>query len=134
MPPPTHPGPPRSGPSDKEIDLSVAAMLRFGVTLAAVLVAIGGLLSLRHPRQAEPNYRHFHATAALSSIASIVHGAVHLDPQSIIQLGLLLLIATPVARVVFCVVGFGRQRDRLYVAISATVLAILLYSLIKAGR
>jgi uncharacterized membrane protein len=109
-------------------------MLRFGVTLAAVLVAIGGLLSLRHPRQAEPNYRHFHTNAALSSIASIVHGAVHLDPQSIIQLGLLLLIATPVARVVFCVVGFGRQRDRLYVAISATVLAILLYSLIKAGR
>ena len=67
-------------------------MLRFGVTLAAVLVAIGGLLSLLHPRQAEPNYRHFHANAALSSIASIVHGAVHLDPQSIIQLGLLLLI------------------------------------------
>jgi uncharacterized membrane protein len=129
MPPPNHPG-----PTDKEIDLSVAAMLRFGVTLAGVVVFLGGLLSLRHPRRAVPDYLHFHPDAALSTIASIVRGAFHLDPPSIIQLGLLLLIATPVVRVIFCVVGFARQRDRLYVAISATVLAILLFSLIKAGR
>jgi uncharacterized membrane protein len=129
MPPPSHPG-----PTDKEIDLSVAAMLRFGVTLAACVVSIGGALYLWHPRRTSPDYSHFHADAALSSIASIFRGAFHLAPQGIIQLGLLLLIATPVARVVFCVVGFARQRDRLYVAISATVLAILLYSLIKAGR
>jgi uncharacterized membrane protein len=129
MPPPNHPG-----PTDKEIDLSVAAMLRFGVTLAAVIVFLGGLLSLRHPRRPVPDYLHFHADAALSSIASIFRGAFHLDPPSITQLGLLLLIATPVARVLFCVVGFARQRDRLYVVISATVLAILLFSLIKAGR
>jgi uncharacterized membrane protein len=129
MPQPNHPG-----PTDKEIDLSIAAMLRFGVTLAAIVVFIGGLLSLRHPRHATPDYVHFHAEAALSTITSIFRGAFHLDPPSIIQLGLLLLIATPVVRVMFCVVGFARQRDRLYIAISGTVLAILLFSLIKAGR
>jgi uncharacterized membrane protein len=129
MPPFVHPG-----PTDKEIDLSIAGMLRFGVTLAACVVASGGALYLWHPRRPVPDYLHFHADAALSSIASIFRGAFHLDPPSIIQLGLLLLIATPVVRVVFCVIGFARQRDRLYVAISSTVLAILLYSLIKAGR
>ena len=129
MQPPSHPG-----PTDKEIDLSVAAMLRFGVTLAAVMVFIGGVLSLSHPSRAVPEYMHVHTTAALSTIVSILRGAFHLDPPSIIQFGLLLLIATPVARVVLCVVGFVRQRDRLYVAISTAVLAILLFSLIKAGR
>ncbi len=51
-----------------------------------------------------------------------------------IQLGILLLIATPVVRVVFCVVGFARQRDRLYVAVRTLVLAILIYSLMSGNR
>ncbi|HZT76267.1 MAG TPA: DUF1634 domain-containing protein [Vicinamibacterales bacterium] len=51
----------------------------------------------------------------------------------VVQVGLLLLIATPIARVVFSVVGFSRQRDWLYVAVTLTVLALLLYSLAWAG-
>jgi uncharacterized membrane protein len=130
MLPPTHPG-----PTDKQIDISIAAMLRFGVTLAAAVVLFGGLLYLRHPGRAMPDYSHFRDTgAALTTVSGIFLGAIHLDSFSIIQLGLLVLIATPVARVVFCVVGFARQRDRIYVPISALVLSILLYSLIKAGR
>jgi uncharacterized membrane protein len=39
-----------------------------------------------------------------------------------------------VARVAFCVVGFARQQDRLYIVISSSVLVILLYSLIQGGR
>jgi len=49
--------------------------------------------------------------------------------HGIIQLGLLLLIATPVARVAFSVVAFAAERDWLYVAITLIVLAILIYSL-----
>jgi len=51
----------------------------------------------------------------------------------LIQLGLLLLIATPVARVAFSVVAFAMQRDRLYVAVALIVLAVLMYSLM-GGR
>jgi uncharacterized membrane protein len=129
------PAPPRPGPTDKQIDISIAAMLRFGVTLAACIVLTGGLLYLRHPGRAVPDWTHFHnAGAALTTVSGIFRGALRLDPVSVIQLGLLALIATPVARVAFCVAGFARQRDRIYIAISALVLAILLYSLIKAGR
>ena len=52
------------------------------------------------------------------------------DPQAIIQFGILLLIATPVARVAFLVGAFALERDRLYVAVSGLVLVILLYSII----
>ena len=49
--------------------------------------------------------------------------------QAIIQFGLLLLIATPVARVAFAAIGFAMERDYLYVVITLIVLVVLLYSL-----
>jgi uncharacterized membrane protein len=124
-----------SKPTDHELDVSVAGMLRFGVTLAAVVVLAGGVLYLRHSWSAIPDYSHFNAGGpSLRTITGIFRGLIHLNPESIIQFGLVLLIATPVARVVFCVVGFARQRDRLYVLVSSVVLLILIYSLSKGAR
>ena len=122
-------------PADHEIDLSVAAMLRFGVTTAAIVAAVGGLLYLRHPTLPVPDYSHFHAAGrSLQTLPGIVNGAFHLNPRHIIQFGMVLLIATPVARVVFCIIGFARQRDRLYVLISSIVFLVLLYSLTKGAH
>ena len=50
-----------------------------------------------------------------------------------IQLGLLVLIATPIARVAFCIVAFALEHDRLYVLFTVIVLIVLLYSLIGSG-
>jgi uncharacterized membrane protein len=63
----------------------------------------------------------------------IFNDARHGDTTSIIQLGLLLLIATPIARVILAAVGFLFERDRLYFCISLIVLAVLLYSLLHAA-
>jgi len=94
------------------------------------VVFVGGLLYLRHPWQTIPNYSHFHTPDhALSSLSGVFSGVLHFEPPGIIQLGLVLLIATPVARVTLCVFGFARQRDLLYVAISTAVLIILSCSL-----
>lgn len=120
--------------TDKEMEMEIGQMLRIGVSLSALVVFAGGVLYLRSG-VVLPDYKHFHATADhLRTIAGVVHGVGHFDPASVIQLGILLLIATPVVRVVFCVVGFARQRDRLYVAVSALVLVILTYSLVAGGR
>jgi uncharacterized membrane protein len=54
---------------------------------------------------------------------------MHGGPESVIQLGLLVLIATPVVRVILAGVGFLMERDRLYFWVSAVVLAVLCYSL-----
>jgi uncharacterized membrane protein len=53
-----------------------------------------------------------------------------MQSESIVQLGLLLLIATPVARVAFTLVAFVLQRDRTYVVVTSIVLALLLYGLV----
>jgi uncharacterized membrane protein len=64
-------------------------------------------------------------------VPQILAGALALRARSIIQLGILLLIATPVLRVIFSLVGFALEGDRKYVVITSIVLAILLYSLIS---
>jgi len=121
-------------PTDQELDVAIAGMLRLGVSLAAFVVLVGGTLLLRHPWSPIPDYTHFQAGGpGLRTLRGIVHGAVRMEATSIIQLGLVVLIATPVARVVYCVVGFARQRDRLFVAVSCMVLAVLIYGLTK-GR
>jgi uncharacterized membrane protein len=128
---------------DQRLEVAIAVLLRVGVIAAAILVAIGGVLVLRHPEAPVPDYRIFHAPAESSSTVSAgasIHSIAavfrHLrdgSGASIIALGLLLLIATPIARVVFAVVGFARERDTLYTIISLIVLAILAFSLVHGG-
>ena len=107
-------------------------MLRWGVTLAAAVLFASGVVSLLNPGATIPDYSHFHADS-FPATAGILYGAFHLNPANLIQLGILILIATPLLRVIFCIAGFTRQRDTLYVAISTTVLLILLYSLFQGG-
>jgi uncharacterized membrane protein len=118
--------------TDKEMEAEIGLMLRVGVSISAAVVFLGGILYLFHSTVL-PDYAHFRADR-LTTVASVFHGVARLDALSVIQMGILLLIATPLVRVVFCVVGFARQRDRRYVAVSALVLAILVYSLVSGNR
>jgi uncharacterized membrane protein len=116
--------------NDKRIETLVGVMLRTGVLLAAAVVLTGGVLYLAQNRGPRPDYEHFRGEPArLMSLSAIGHGVMTGDARSIIMLGLLLLIATPVARVGMCIVGFLMERDKLYVAVSSVVMAILVYSL-----
>jgi uncharacterized membrane protein len=105
-------------------------MLRTGVLLAAAIVLIGGVLYLTHNHGPRPDYSHFRGEPRqYVTLSGILHGVAALNPECIIMLGLLVLIATPVARVGMCIVGFLFERDRLYTWVSTIVLLILLYSL-----
>ena len=116
--------------NDKRIEVWVSFMLRTGVLIAAALVLIGGVLYVAQSHGKPSNYREFHGEPAqYSTLTGAATGVRTLQPRSIIMLGLLILIATPVARVGMCVLGFFFERDRLYVAVSGVVLLILLYSL-----
>lgn len=114
---------------DLQLEAVMGRMLRVGVTAAAVVVLAGGVLYFWQFRDSVSNYRHFDgALQAPLSVASILFGIRHLDSRSVISAGLLLLIATPVCRVISGVVGFALQRDRIYTIVSAIVLIVLLMS------
>ena len=96
--------------------------------LATVL--IGGVLYLSRHGHEVPDYAAFHGEPeSLKSPIDIFQGVMQLNARAIIQLGLLLLIATPVARVLFSAIAFAIERDGMYVVITLVVLAILLFSL-----
>jgi uncharacterized membrane protein len=120
--------------TDKTIEEIVGTLLRVGVSLSASVVAIGAAIYLaRHGRE-PANYRVFHGEPSdLRSLSGIVREAFHLRGRGIIQLGLLLLIATPVARVAFSIWGFAEEHDRLYMIFTGIVLIVLLYSLLGSG-
>jgi uncharacterized membrane protein len=112
---------------DERLDRTVSAVLRSGVLLSAALVLAGGIAFLASHRQGIPDYRKFQAELTpLSSIHGVVRGAFALDPLYIIQLGLLVLIATPVVRVLTCAAGFSFERDWTYSIVSLIVLALLI--------
>lgn len=122
---------PTSSWTDERFDILLAQVLRAGVVLSAVVITVGGLVFLARHGLERPSYEVFHGEpSALRSIHGIVSEAVRLSGRGIIQCGLLLLVATPIARVVFSVVGFVRQRDWLYVSITLIVLALLAHSLL----
>jgi uncharacterized membrane protein len=116
--------------SDESLEIAIGRMLQTGVLLAAAVVLVGGILYLFHASGPRPDYSHFRGVPTeLRTPSGIWHGVLHGDAESIIQLGLLLLIATPVMRVILAGVGFLAEHDWLYSGVSAIVLAVLLYSL-----
>ena len=120
----------QSGWSDQRIETIVGNLLRAGVMLAGLIVAVGGVLFLFRYGSTPPDHRVFHGEPAdLRSVTGIVLDAIALRRRGIIQLGLLLLIATPIARVAFSLAAFWLQHDGKFVLITLVVLTGLVYSL-----
>lgn len=116
--------------NDERVEALIANLLRAGVVIAA-LVVIGGAIPylVAHP-WAHVTYRTFQGEPdQLKAVHEIIPNAFSGDPRGIMQLGLLLLIATPIARVVFSAGAFAVEGDRMYVGFTLIVLAVLLYSL-----
>jgi uncharacterized membrane protein len=121
---------PDSQIDSEKMDTIIGNLLRTGVGLAAALVFTGGLIYLVRHGAETPGYAVFRGEPAdLRTLTGILHDVQSLRGRGIIQLGLLALIATPIARVAFLAYIFARQRDMLYTSVALIVLALLAFSL-----
>lgn len=119
--------------NDQRLETIIGQLLRAGVTLAAAIVTLGGLLYLARFHAAPVNFHTFVAGGSdIRTVSGIFRSAAHLESAGLMQFGLVLLILTPVARVALAVVGFALERDRLYTVVSLVVLVILALSLLHA--
>jgi len=116
---------------ERQLEMLIGRVLQTGVLAAAAVVLAGAAVYLvRHGGDA-PQYGVFRGEPEdLCSVAGIVADASQLRGRGLIQLGLLLLIATPVVRVATAAIAFALERDRLYVAVSLIVLGSLAYSML----
>jgi uncharacterized membrane protein len=118
--------------NDERMESLMGLLLRFGVVMASTVVLAGGAFYLQDHARQPVRYREF-----VAHPVSVVHpgpwvaGIAHGDAAAIITVGILLLVATPIARVAFALVGFAMERDLGYVAVSVLILAILLWGLLR---
>jgi uncharacterized membrane protein len=120
--------------SDRNIEEIVGDLLRAGVMISAVVVFFGAFIYLMRHGRSPADYHVFRGEPSdLRTLTGIVRSAFRLQGRGVIQLGLILLIATPVARVAFSIWGFAAEHDRMYVIFTSIVLVILLYSLLGSA-
>jgi uncharacterized membrane protein len=120
--------------SDERIRRIAGALLRTGVLAAALIVAVGGAIYLaRHGHEKTSLAVFRNEPREYKTVGGILTNAETFHGRGLIQLGLLVLIATPVAQVAMSVLGFARERDFRYVVIGLIVLAFLAYGLLD-GR
>ncbi|WP_345209149.1 DUF1634 domain-containing protein [Mucilaginibacter gynuensis] len=116
--------------ADHDIERFIGLQLRVGVLLSSFIVLMGGLLYLYQLGGVPmPSYHTFAGEkTGITSFTSVLHGAVSLDARAIIQLGVVILVATPVFRIALSLVGFLLDGDKMYTLITLVVLAIMLFS------
>jgi uncharacterized membrane protein len=119
--------------TDEKLEAIIGNLLRAGVLASALIVLLAGIVFVGQHRGDIVSYSTFQMERSdLRTINGIFHSVGSLRADAFIQLGLLLLIATPIARVALAAIGFYLERDRIYVAVSLIVLSILLFSIIHA--
>jgi uncharacterized membrane protein len=117
--------------SEHDAEQLIGRLLQTGVLLAAAVTLVGGALLLAQHGSSAPAFSDFRGQPGnLTSIIGILRGVRAGQSDAIVQLGIVLLIATPIARVAFTLVVFALQRDRIYVFITLFVLMLLLYGLL----
>jgi uncharacterized membrane protein YfcA/uncharacterized membrane protein len=104
-------------------------ILQGGVIISATLILLGlFLLPTRPGGLSITRLLNFPQT-----LDEVRVGLLTWHAQAFIALGLLVLIATPVARVAVSILAFALERDRKYIVITIAVLAILLFSIFFLG-
>jgi uncharacterized membrane protein len=99
----------------------VSLILKLGTYSSVLILLLGFLLLIFSPslKEAKP-----------FSFPELISGFLNLNPYAFINLGTLILIFTPVLRVIVAVISFSLQKDKKYVWISTGVLLILIGNMI----
>ena len=113
---------------NKKMQQLISSTLRVGVMTACCIAILSGTYYLIcHGSEPIPNYYTFHGEpSSLTSLSGIFTGVFHFQAANWIQLGVLVLMLTPITRIILSLFDFAHQRDCLYVTITAIVFLVIL--------
>jgi uncharacterized membrane protein len=116
---------------DTDMQAIIGWVLRAGVFVSMLIVFIGGVIYLSRHSSEHIDYHEFKGVPDfVHTLPGIFHGILDGRGRAIIQAGILLLIATPVLRIIFSAVGFMIEKDYLYVGITLLVLLIIVSAML----
>ena len=116
--------------ADQDIEIVIGNLLRAGVIISSAIIVVGAIIYLWQSGHEHPDYRKFEGmNNTFYSLSYVFNGVSKFSGEHIVQLGVLILIATPVARIVFSIIGFIKESDTLYIIITFVVLFIILGSI-----
>lgn len=116
--------------TDYDMQQIIGQVLRYGVLISGLIAITGGIWYLVQQGAAKADYTTFSGEpAGYTSLEGILKGIAGGSAKEIIQLGVVVLIATPIIRIVFSLVSFVLEKDRMYVGITLVVLLIILSSM-----
>lgn len=116
--------------TDYDMQQLIGQVLRYGVLTSGIVAIIGGIWYLYQHGSGIASYTTFSGEpAGYTSLRGIIKGLGQGSANEIIQLGVVILIATPIIRIVFSLFSFVLERDRLYVMITLIVLSIIMFSM-----
>ena len=114
---------------DTDMESVIGYLLRYGVLSASLVVLAGGIVYLiRHGHQI-PEYRQFKGEPdKMREPRLMLQAVMRGEGRPLIQLGLLILIATPIARIAFSILGYLLEKDYLYAVLTVIVLLVILWN------
>ena len=116
--------------TDYDMQQLIGRVLRYGVLVSGIVAIIGGIWYLYQHGSGTPHYTVFNGEpAGYTSLTGILKGLGQGSAKEIIQLGVVILIATPILRIGFSLLAFILEKDKLYVLITVIVLSIILFSM-----
>jgi uncharacterized membrane protein len=120
---------------NKKMQQLIGTTLRVGVMTACCIAILSGTYYLiRHGAEPVPDYMKFHGEPVpLTTLSGIFSGLLHFQARNWIQLGVLVLMLTPITRIILSLIDFAHEKDWLYVTITAIVFLVILSNSIGGG-
>jgi uncharacterized membrane protein len=114
---------------DTDLERVIGNLLRYGVLTASLIVLAGGIVYLVRHGGEVPQYGQFKGEPDIMRRPGPMWQAIlNGRGRPLIALGLLVLIATPIARIICSIVGYLLEKDWLYTVITAIVLVVILWN------
>ena len=121
--------PPRKKIHDEDLERIIGQLLRFGVLLSSLVVLAGGIVYLFRHGHERPPFGVFRGEPdKMKEPRPLWHAVLRGEGRPLIQLGLFILMATPIARILFSFFGYLMEKDYLYMIITGIVLAVILWN------
>ncbi|MBK5720030.1 DUF1634 domain-containing protein [Dysgonomonas sp. Marseille-P4677] len=124
--------------AERDVELFIGKLLRYGVMISCAITLFGGVIylyqmhgqSMAHYKPIPDDLPFPGVEYYLRELSTIIPRVLSFDGAAIIQLGVCVLIATPIFRVAFSVIGFLIEKDYMYVVITLIVLCIIIANML----